>query len=332
MLVRASIGTLSLLRLCDLRMDDKPSTAYLLQYSEDGCLGECGFCPQSKLSRNDDKSMLARVRWPPVELKQIMDKLKEARVFSRICLESVLKEGFVEEVLKVVEYIVSKAAELPLSVAITPVHMRYLVKLKGIGVDRVGIGLDAASEKVFDKVKKPYSWSTYMNFIHDAVRIFGPRRVTVHLIRGLGESERELVTTMEKLMKMGAEIALFAFTPIKGTPMERHLQPSIYSFRRIQLVRYLLSQGFKLKDAVSFKGDRVYLRDHIIKEVLRRFEDYAEAFLTSGCPGCNRPFYNESPRGPYYNIPSRRFLSRHADALYEEVEKALEGDEPDAET
>jgi biotin synthase-related radical SAM superfamily protein len=28
-----------------------------------------------------------------------------------------------------------------------------------------------------------------------------------------------------------------------------------------------------------------------------------EPFRTSGCPGCNRPFYNESPRGPIYNYP-----------------------------
>jgi biotin synthase-related radical SAM superfamily protein len=28
-----------------------------------------------------------------------------------------------------------------------------------------------------------------------------------------------------------------------------------------------------------------------------------KAFETSGCPGCNRPYYNESPRGPLYNYP-----------------------------
>ncbi|MEA1905235.1 MAG: radical SAM protein, partial [Candidatus Hadarchaeota archaeon] len=30
-----------------------------------------------------------------------------------------------------------------------------------------------------------------------------------------------------------------------------------------------------------------------------------EPFRTSGCPGCNRPFYNESPRGPIYNYPKK---------------------------
>jgi biotin synthase len=27
------------------------------------------------------------------------------------------------------------------------------------------------------------------------------------------------------------------------------------------------------------------------------------AFQTSGCPGCNRPYYNEKPSGPIYNYP-----------------------------
>jgi biotin synthase len=27
------------------------------------------------------------------------------------------------------------------------------------------------------------------------------------------------------------------------------------------------------------------------------------AFMTTGCPGCNRPFYNERPSGPFYNYP-----------------------------
>jgi len=25
--------------------------------------------------------------------------------------------------------------------------------------------------------------------------------------------------------------------------------------------------------------------------------------LTSGCPNCNRPYYNEKPSGPIYNYP-----------------------------
>jgi biotin synthase len=30
-----------------------------------------------------------------------------------------------------------------------------------------------------------------------------------------------------------------------------------------------------------------------------------EPFLTSGCPDCNRPFYNEKAGGPFYNYPRK---------------------------
>ena len=28
-------------------------------------------------------------------------------------------------------------------------------------------------------------------------------------------------------------------------------------------------------------------------------------FQTSGCPDCNRPYYNEKPSGPIYNYPNK---------------------------
>ena len=41
----------------------------------------------------------------------------------------------------------------------------------------------------------------------------------------------------------------------------------------------------------------------IPKQELLEIINTGEPFLTSGCPGCNRPYYNERPRGPFYNYP-----------------------------
>jgi biotin synthase len=38
-----------------------------------------------------------------------------------------------------------------------------------------------------------------------------------------------------------------------------------------------------------------------IQELKRALEP--SAFQTSGCPGCNRPFYNERPSSRMYNYP-----------------------------
>ncbi|MEM2915121.1 MAG: radical SAM protein, partial [Candidatus Bathyarchaeia archaeon] len=38
---------------------------------------------------------------------------------------------------------------------------------------------------------------------------------------------------------------------------------------------------------------------------LRKIIRTGEPFKTSGCPGCNRPYYNERPGGPIYNYPRK---------------------------
>jgi biotin synthase len=39
------------------------------------------------------------------------------------------------------------------------------------------------------------------------------------------------------------------------------------------------------------------------KQTLSQIARTSEAFRTSGCPDCNRPYYNEKPSGPMYNYP-----------------------------
>ena len=282
-LVRASLGSLATLGIYSLKLLAKPTTLYILQYSPDGCQAGCKFCPQAKIN-NADKNFVARVPWPLIELDVIIDKLKKGKQgFSRICVQNVLKKDFRKELIEVVLKIRKSGVNLPLSITITPVEKDFLVKLKNLGVDRLGIGLDAATPVIFEKIGKPYSWRIYMDFIDSAVRVFGRRNVSVHLIFGMGEGLKEFVDAMKLIYDKGAEVALFAFTPIKNTQLENLPKPNLHHYRVVQMARYLLSKN------------------------LRDIDDFRRAFLTSGCPGCNRPFYNESPR-KIYNYPSEELL------------------------
>ena len=51
----------------------------------------------------------------------------------------------------------------------------------------------------------------------------------------------------------------------------------------------------------SFRDGKIVfpeaLRDYLIEKIP------GDAFQTVGCPGCNRPYYNERPSGPLYNYP-----------------------------
>ena len=71
-------------------------TAYALM--KGGCVNQCKFCSQP-LSNNADKSYLSRVKWYSVSLEAVKDKLS---TFKRFCLQTVVKPGFEDEVVKIV--------------------------------------------------------------------------------------------------------------------------------------------------------------------------------------------------------------------------------------
>ncbi len=289
--VRASVGTLVKLGLLHMKMAAAPRTAYLLLPG--GCLGRCAFCPQWI-----EEAKLARLRWPLVDVERVV---RGQELFERVCIQSTLRKGFPSEIESL-----ASLFRGPVSISINPVHRDILQRLRRYA-ERIGIGLDAMSPRVFHRVNKPGSWDSYLKFIGKAVDVFGRGRVHVHLIAGMGESLDEAIHIMSSLYGMGAEVALFSFTPVPGTPMESHPKPDISYYRQLQVMRYFLSEGIPVEEIGSYDPD-----------------EYKEAFLTSGCPSCNRPFYNESPKGPIYNFPSMDLLRENWENVRGEVMAAVE--------
>ena len=97
--------------------------------------------------------------------------------------------------------------------------------------------------------------------------------------------------------------ALFAFTPIPGTALGNQAQPPIAKYRRIQIARHLILHRIARCEDMGFDEKGILTDFGISKERLSQIIRTGEPFVTSGCPGCNRPFYNEKPSGPIYNFP-----------------------------
>jgi len=293
-------------------MLESPKTAYLLQYSKDGCQAACAFCSQSKFA-SANKTLLSRVSWPIIEVNKVVEKITENEdSFRRICIQNVLKPRFQEEMMDILEKFKQQSITLPISICTTPVSKTVLRTLKRLGVDYIGVGLDGASPRILRAVKKPYSWSIYWDFIEKSVEVFGHRKVNVHLIFGLGESEKEFAKTMEKIYNTGAEVALFPFTPISGTFMEKRLMPHVDRYRIMQILRFLFSEGYDLKEACEDKEDgKIYIQN------VKWVKNSEKIFLTSGCPSCNRPFYNERPK-MIYNYPSVKLLLNDLNLLHDQ--------------
>jgi biotin synthase-related radical SAM superfamily protein len=203
---------------------------------------------------------------------------------------------------------ISSKTSIPVSVSCPPVTRREMEHLKEAGVERIGLPLDGASPEIFSKikgalVKGPYRWESHFKALNDALDIFGADNVSTHIIVGLGETERDIVEICQKLHNMGVCPSLFAFTPIRGTRLGSLKRPGIGKYRRVQLARYLISKGISSVNSMQFSDKGRIIDFGVCSNELDRLISLGDPFMTAGCPDCNRPFYNESPKGPIYNYP-----------------------------
>lgn len=307
--IRVSLGSAIVLGLLEGKLDAAPTTAYLMTYKIGKCASNCLFCPQARTSRSKAE-LLSRVSWPAFATGSVLQKIGNASAAQRIrrvCIQSLnYPEVFAH--LAALATAIKQHADIPVSVSCQPRNIEDTRCLSEAGVDRIGIALDAATETLFSEVKgsdagSPCTWESQFKRLREALQVFGAGNVSTHLIVGLGETENEAVSLIQRCGDMGVLPALFAFTPVRGTPLERKPQPPIEKYRRIQLARYLIAKGNARSEDMHFDNAGCITDYGIEKETLTWIVETGKPFLTSGCPDCNRPFYNEKPSGPLYNFP-----------------------------
>ncbi|MFW9959103.1 MAG: radical SAM protein [Candidatus Odinarchaeota archaeon] len=316
--IRLSIGTAIQLGLETGNLDPYFTTAFAMTYKDDKCESNCAFCPQARDSFSSS-DRLARISWPEYDFQLVIDNW-QSRKFRRICLQTICYTNVVDDVVDIVSEL-RKVSKLPISVAIHSIEKGDLIRLRNVGVSNVGIALDACTPVLFEQIKgeqrdSKYRWNRHIQALEDALKIFGKGNVTTHLIIGLGETEKEATDFIVQMHEMGIGIGLFAFTAIKGTSLEGKPSPDLSSYRRIQVIRHLVSKGLLYSEQISSdKEGRVSL--DLMKAPILKELSSGEAFQVTGCKGCNRPYYNERPRGPMYNYPKPLSKIEVIDAIKE---------------
>lgn len=307
--IRVSIGTAIVIGLLEGKLDAAPTTAYLMTYKGGKCTANCGFCPQARTSQCKAE-LLSRVTWPAFSSQSVVKQIIPAVSYNkirRVCIQALNYSTVFRDVYSIVKTL-KQQTEVSVSVSCQPTTRVDMQCLAEAGVNRIGIPLDAATEKLFDEIKGAkaggfYRWENQFKQIRDAIEFFGKGNVSTHLIIGLGETEKEAVTLIQQCTELGVTLALFAFTPIRGTTLANKPPPPIDKYRRIQVARYLIVAGITRAENMQFDKTERIREFGVPKEKLIRVVDSGEPFLTSGCPDCNRPFYNEKPSGPIYNYP-----------------------------
>ncbi len=282
----------------------------LLTY-KDGCIGRCAYCGLSR-SRNSEKLWVTRsfirVEWPVVSFKEILSRIgsEEYPYIERVCVSMITHWRAKKDTLEIVRALREKIDEISVLITPTIINEEWLHQLKLAGADKVGIAIDAATPELFEKlrgkgVRGPHRWDHYWKIVEKSVEIFGKYNVGVHLIVGLGETEKEMVKTIQLAYDKGALTHLFSFFPEEGSLLESHPQPPIGKYRRIQLARYLINKGYSKYSCMEFDEQGRIIDFGIDKELYDSIVETGLPFMTSGCSSknrenaCNRPFSDFTP-------------------------------------
>ena len=286
--IRLSVGTAKVLGLRKLKMDVPLHTAYFL--IGERCVYDCAYCSRAATSTSSPE-FLSRVLWPSYDLEDVVERLRKTTTFERICVQVVNEPDYISKLSRVLGPLCSLG--IPVSVSVRPADTEEVRRIFDFGVERIGIGFDVASPRLFP-VYRMGDYDHLLELILETASRY-PGRVTTHLIVGLGESDEEILRLVSIFSRASVTVALFAFTPVKGTKLENLPAPSLERYRRIQLVSYAIERGLLSLEDLEF-DDRGQLKN--IPEIAHE----GKAFITRGCPGCTRPYYNERPRHEPYNI------------------------------
>jgi biotin synthase len=295
MTIRVAAGTAIHLGLRKGRTSAYPTTAHFLTPGK--CIYDCAYCTKAK-SSTSHPDFMCRITWPAFHEPEVWAALEEDAALARACIQVVNRPGCFSTARNWVREIRSRC-DIPVSVEVRAERSEIISDVLREGADCVGLPLDVASETLYPNLRGGILEKELELILSSAVEF--PGKISTHIIVGLGETDKEVIDVSRRILRTGVPLALFAFTPCKGTRLQTSKPPSLDRYRRIQVATHLISED----PATEFEYDREgnlslpSLKEDELREIADR------AFLTRGCEGCNRPFYNERPGCTPYNYPKR---------------------------
>jgi biotin synthase len=155
-------------------------------------------------------------------------------------------------------------------------------------------------------------WKNYWDIINYSREIYGPWKVNIHTVVGLGESDLDLVDMFYDLKEKQILAYLFCFNPEPDSRMGNYPKSTIKRWRRIQLVKHLIEEYGLDRRSIQFdeEGNISGLQTSASKvnKVLKTL-DGGVPFMTNGCPGengepgCSRPYGSYRPSDSYRDFP-----------------------------
>jgi biotin synthase len=296
----------------------------LLTYPE-GCRANCAYCGLARHREADrdyaDRNFI-RVDWPAVPVAEIVERVARdgaASPFHRMCISMITHPRSDEDTVTVLKAWTSRIdpSAIPVSILSNPTTMERadVARLRDLGADIFTVALDAATPAIFDRtrgkgVQSPHKWEKYWEVLLDARDVFGPKKFGAHIIVGMGETEQELLTLVQRLVDLGGHSHLFSFFPEQGSLMDHLPATPRDQWRRVQLARYLIDYAGVRVEQMTFDAEGRVTGYGLSDAEVEKVVGEGVAFRTSGCPGkfrddvsaCDRP-YGDSPPSNIASYP-----------------------------
>jgi len=295
----------------------KNRCANLLVHYPEGCGANCAYCGLAKRRTGSyGQKTFIMVQWPIFPMDAIIEAINDGpKYIRRTCISMITNGRCRRDTIAMTERL-KKETKIPISILISPTVLKVddLKAMKESGADMIGIAIDLATPELFDRyrgkgVSGPHTWERYWQTVADGLEIFGERNVGIHLMAGMGETEEEMVSIMERAWNSGAANHLFSFFAEPGSKLENRKQPPWPSYLRVQLARYLLEEKSISSSNMAFDEDGHIVDFGLPKGDVIEVINSGIPFMTRGCldedgeVACNRPFGNCLPGEKQWNYP-----------------------------
>jgi len=287
----------------------------LVTYPE-GCRANCAYCGLARHreeARDYADRNFIRVDWPTARYEEVIERVKaggDRGAFERMCISMITHPRSNEDTFALLGRWTREVPQVPVSILSNPTTLAKddLARMRDLGAQIFTVALDAVTPEIFDRtrgrgVDSPHRWDGYWRAIEWAAEVFGPERFGAHLICGMGETEREILATCQRIKDMGGHNHMFAFYPERGSLMEDWPPVDRGQWRRVQLARFVIDYCNGRVEDMRFDAAGRVTEFGVPADDLEALIRSGKPFRTSGCPGkddeaisaCNRPYGDSSP-------------------------------------
>ncbi len=170
------------------------------------CIYDCSFCVTPELDKN--RKQCSADRWLELILAHAKNPSLQAVAITSGVAES--PHNTILDMVKIIKGVREKLPEIPIGVEPYTTEKEDIDLLHSAGATEIKINLESPVREIFNKVCPDLDYDGIYEVLKYAVSVFGRNRVCSNLIVGLGESDEDIMRSVEDLASIGVVASLRA--------------------------------------------------------------------------------------------------------------------------